>query len=203
MTGPFDDGPSGIFDHLDDPGAPAPSGDVLASVVHRGRRIRARRQGMFAATGAAAIAVAVVAGLGISHAVDASRSNDKLLTPAGTPTPFASVSAPARHHPSPGVAVVVPGAGPATSAASPSASPSTGCEEPTPSSSPSPFVNGPIAQSSVPPLFPTATPQPCPSAAPSESPSPSSSESPSPGPSPTGEQTSSPGVPVPSEPATQ
>ena len=197
MTGPYDGDPSGVFDHLDDPGAPAPSSDVLASVVHRGRRIRARRQGVFAATGAVAVTAAVLAGLGISHAVDAGRGNDTVV-PAGTPTPFASVSAPARHSPEPGVAVVVPGAGPATSAASPSASAGP-CDSPSPSTTPGAIINGPLVQSSVPPLLPTSSPGPCATGSPS--PSPSASESPSPEPSTTGEPTSSPAVPVPSQPA--
>ena len=100
MTDPFGDGPSGIFDHLDDPGAPTPDADVLSSVVHRGRRIRARRQGAFAITGAAAVTAAVFGGLGISHAFNADRANDRVVTPAvsGTPTASASAKASHRHH---------------------------------------------------------------------------------------------------------
>ncbi|HEX4654498.1 MAG TPA: hypothetical protein VH274_02020 [Mycobacteriales bacterium] len=199
MTGPSDDGPSGIFDHLDDAAAPAPGRDVLTSVVHRGRRIRARRQGAFALTGAAAVTAAVLGGLGISHAVDAGRGHDTVIIPAVTPTPAASASGRATHHHEPGVAVLVPGAGPATGAASPSASAAPPCGEP--SASPSPVLVGPIVQSSVPPLFPTASPDPCASGSPT--PSPSGTTSPTPEPSTTGEPTSSPGVPVPSEPATR
>lgn len=179
MTGPDDFGPSGIFDHLDDPGAPAPNQDVLASVVHRGRRIRARRQGIIATSGAAAVAVAVIGGLGISHAVSSGR--DSVFIPADTPTPSVSTSAsPHRGH-SPGVAVVVPHGRPASSPASPTLPPSPEpCATAVPTSSPSPLVNGPISEPSVPPLVPTATPEPCVSETPTPSPSPSETASPEP-----------------------
>ena len=206
MTGPTDDGPTGFFDHLDDSAPPTPNRDVLDSVVHRGRRIRARRQGVFAASGAAAVAVAVIGGLGISHAVNAS-GHDRVLTPAGTPTPTLSASPQSSHHRGPGTTIIVPGAGPATSPSAPTTVPSSGpCgEEPAaePSDSPPPpiDVEGPVAQSSVPPLVPTtASPEPCPSESPSESPSPAPSESPSPETSETPEPSQSPGVSVPSEP---
>jgi hypothetical protein len=203
MTGPYDDGPSGIFDHLDDPGAPAPNADVLASVVHRGRRIRARRQGAFAVTGAVAITVAVVAGLGISHAVNASRGHDTLV-PAGTPTPVPSVSAHLKRHQEPGTSVLVPGAGPATGAASPSVTPSpVPCGTASPSDTTGSIIRGPFPQSSVPPLVPTAAPEPCASESPSPSPSPTPSETASPEPSATGEPSSSPGAQAPSEPPTR
>jgi len=189
MTGPDDSGPSGIFDHLDDPGAPAPSQDLLAAVVHRGRRIRARRQGAIAMSGAAAITAAVIAGLGLSHAVNADR--DSIFTPANTPTPSFSASAgPHRSH-SPGVAVVVPHGRPASSPASPSLPPSPEpCDSMFATATPSPLVNGPIVESSVPPLLPTSSPPACTSDSPSPSPTPS--ETASPEPTTTGEPTSSP-----------
>jgi len=191
MTGPFDDGPSGLFDHLDDPGAPAPNADVLSSVVHRGRRLRARRQGMFAATGAAAVTAAVIAGLGISHAVNANRSNDKVLPPAASGTPSASASAKSGHHHHSGDSVLVPqGPGPASPIASippPTPTPSTPpCEEP--SANPTPTPGGIL----VPPLVPTASPEPgCGSPSPSESPSPTESPAPSESETPTPTPTSS------------
>lgn len=189
MTGPNDFGPSGIFDHLDDPGAPAPSQDTLAAVVHRGRRIRARRQGAIAMSGAAAITAAVIGGLGLSHAVNADR--DSIFTPANTPTPSFSASAgPHRSH-SPGGTLVVPHGRPASSPASPTFPPSPEpCATAVPTSSPSPLINGPIAESSVPPLLPTATPESCISETPSATPSPS--ETASPEPTTTGEPSSSP-----------
>jgi hypothetical protein len=205
MTGPYDDGPTGFFDHLDDAAPPAPGREVLDTVVHRGRRIRARRQGMFAASGAAAVAVAVLGGLGISHAVNA--GSDRVVTPANTPTPSLSASPQGSHHRRPGDAVLVPRAGQTPNAPSPSTVPSAGpCGEPQPtpqpSQSPPPIdVGGPVAQSSFPPIVPSASAEPCPSESPSESPSPSESQSPSPEETPTEEPTSSPGVPFPSEPA--
>ena len=200
MTGPYDDGPSGIFDHLDDPGASAPSQETLAAVVHRGRRIRARRQGAIAMSGAAAVTAAVLGGLGLAHSVNAS-GHDSITTPANSGTPTLSPSASARQRP-PGGSVVVPHGRPASSPASPTLPPSAQpCATDLPTTSPSPLLDGPIAESSVPPLVPTASPEPCPSESPSESPSPSESESPSPEESPTEEPTSSPGVPFPSAPA--
>ena len=206
MTGPYDDGPTGFFDHLDDAAPPAPGREVLDSVVHRGRRIRARRQTTFAASGAAAVAVAVIGGLGISHAVNADRSHDKLV-PANSPTPTLSATPSEKSSRQPGDAVLVPRAGQTPTAPSPSTEPTTvPCGEPQPtpqpSQSPPPIdVGGPVAQSSFPPIVPSATPEPCPSESPSSSPSPSESESPSPDESPTEEPTESPGVPFPAEPA--
>ena len=206
MTGPYDDGPTGFFDHLDDAAPPAPGREVLDTVVHRGRRIRARRQGMFAASGAAAVAVAVIGGLGISHAVNAGGS-DRVVTPATSITPTVSASPGDKHHRQPGDAVLVPRAGQTPNAPTPSPTPSAACGEepqptPQPSQSPPPIdVGGPVAQSSFPPIVPSASAEPCPSESPSESPSPSESESPSPEESPTEEPSSSPGVPFPSEPA--
>ena len=179
MTGPFDDGPSGIFDHLDDPGAPTPSAEVLSSVVHRGRRIRARRQSAFAITGVAAVIAAVFGGLGISHAFNADRINDKVLTPAGTATPTVSASAKSGRHHHNGNEPLVP-QGPAQGSPIASVPPPT----PTPSgepcqeqsASPAPTPDGIF----VPPLVPTASPEPvCGTPSPSESPSPSDSPVPS------------------------
>jgi hypothetical protein len=180
MTGPNDFGPSGIFDHLDDPGAPAPSQDVLSAVVHRGRRIRARRQGTIAMSGAAAVTAAVFGGLGISHAVNAG-PNDSVLPPANSATPSFSATAGAPDRHSPGVSVVVPHGQPASSPASPTLPPSPQpCGTAVPTSSPSPLDNGPIVESSVPPLVPSATPEPCLSETPSPTPSPTETASPEP-----------------------
>jgi hypothetical protein len=192
MTGPDDDGPTGIFDHLDDPGAPTPRQEMLTAVVHRGRRMRARRQSAIAMSGAAAVTAAVLGGLGIAHAVNAG-GQDRLLntTPANSSTPTVSASTGAgRHHSSDGVAIVAPHGRPASSPASPTMPPSPGpCGTPVPSSSPSPLVNGPIVESSVPPLLPTASPEPCASESPgpSESPTPGESSTPTPSETPTTE----------------
>jgi hypothetical protein len=182
MTGPYDDGPTGIFDHLDDPGAPTPSQEMLTAVVHRGRRIRARRQSTIAMSGAAAVTAAVLGGLGISHAVNAG-DQDRLLTPANTPTPSVSASAGAgRPHRSPGIAIVAPHGLPASIPASPTLPPSPPpCGAVAPSSS-SPLANGPIVESSVPPLLPAESPEPCASESPGPSESPAPSESPTPTP---------------------
>jgi hypothetical protein len=192
MTGSFDDGPSGIFDHLDDPGAPTPSADVLSSVVHRGARLRARRQSLFAATGAAAVTAAVFGGLGISHGLNAQSNHDRLVSPATSGTPSASASAKSGHHHHSGDAVLVPkgptAGSPIASAPPPSPTPSAPppCEEP--SASPTPTPGGII----VPPLVPTwspapvcGTPSPTPSESPNPSDSPTQSDSATPTPSPT------------------
>ena len=179
MTGPFDDGPSGIFDHLDDSGAPTPSAEVLSSVVHRGRRIRARRQSAFALTGVAAVTAAVFGGLGISHAFNADRINDKVVTPAGTATPTVSASAKSGRHHHSGDAVLVPQgptqASPLVSEPPPTPTPTAApCEEP--SSSPTTTPDGIL----VPQLVPTASPEPvCGTPSPTESPSPTDSPVPS------------------------
>src|SRR4051794_32848725 len=149
MTGPYDDGPTGIFDHLDDPGAPTPSQEMLTAVVHRGRRMRARRQSAIAMSGAAAVTAAVLGGLGISHAVNAGPSDKLLPANSATPSFSASATAPRGSH-TPGVSVVVPHGRPASSPASPTMPPSAEpCGTPVPSSSP--LVDGPIVESSVPP----------------------------------------------------
>jgi hypothetical protein len=198
VTGPYDDGPSGIFDHLDDPGAAAPGEDMLAAVVHRGRRIRARRQGSIAMSGAAALTAAVLGALGLAHAVNAGGHDS--LSPANSATPTVSGSASATPRPhQPGVAVVAPHDRPASGPASPTMPPTPApCGTPEPTSSPQPPADGPIVQASVPPLVPTASPDPCTSGSPSPSPSPS--ESASPEPTMTSEPSSSP-TPEQSDPA--
>lgn len=181
MTDPTDPGPSGVFDHLDDPAAPTPGGDVLSAVVHRGRRIRARRQGMFAAAGAAAVTATVLGGLGLSHAVNAAR--DSVVTPTQQLTPEPSVSAALPRHHRPGLSVLVPGAGPITGSHRPTPAPSASsgeCGAPAQTQSPSPLPSGPIVQPVVPPLLPTASPVACPSESPSPAESPSPSQTPSP-----------------------
>lgn len=179
MTDPDEFGPSGIFHHLDDPGAPTPSQDVLSAVVHRGRRIRARRQGTIAMSGAAAVAAAVIGGLGISHAVNAG-PNDRVV-PADSPTPSASVTAGTHHKKSPGVSVVVPHGQPASSPASPTMPPTpVPCDSLVATASPAPLVTDPIVQSSVPPLLPTPSPPACTTDSPSPSPTPSDTASPEP-----------------------
>ena len=195
MTGPYDDGASGIFDHLDDPAGAAPSRDVLEAVVHRGRRLRARRQGAIAMSGAAAVAAAVLGGLGIANSVNAGGHDSLSPADSGSPSVTASATASPRHHGQGGVAIVAPHGRPASRAASPTLPPTSGpCATATPAPSTSPLVDGPIAESSVPPLFPTATPDPCAvpeSPSPSESPTPTDSATPTP----TGTPTTDPSQP--------
>lgn len=179
MTGPYDDGPSGIFDHLDDPGAPTPSQEALTAVVHRGRRIRARRQSTIAVSGVAAVTAAVLGGLGLSHSVGANH-NDTVV-PAHSSTPSASASAGGHRGESPGVSVVVPHDQPGSPPASPTPPPNPEpCGSPLPTSSPSPLPSGPIVEGSVPPLLPTESPQPCSTESPSPSPTPTETASPEP-----------------------
>lgn len=209
MTGPYDDGddPTGLFDHLDDPAAPTPGREVLTSVVHRGRRLRARRQSALALTGAAGVALAVLGGLGLSHEVDAGRGRDSVITPAQTPTPFASVSVPAHPHRPTGVAVIVPGAGPARGRTThPAAPPAPGCagtgsgpgSAPASSSPPGPTPEPSAGGTGVEPSpEPTTSAVPCPTASPSGEPT----DLPSPSPSGTPAATDSPS-PEPSQSAT-
>jgi hypothetical protein len=179
MTDP-DDGASGIFDHLDDPGGSTPSRETLAAVVHRGRRIRARRQGAIAMSGAAAVTAAVLGGLGLAHTVDAGGHDS--LSPAGSATP--GVTAPASagpHHRRSGVAIVAPHGRPASNAGSPTPPRTpTSCVTAVPTSSPSPSADDPVLQASVPPLLPPPSPEPCASESPSPTESPSESASPEP-----------------------
>src|SRR4051795_11813387 len=105
MTG---DESSSFFDHLDDPAPPAAGRDTLDSVVHRGRQIRTRRQGMFAAGSVAAVTAAVIGGLGISHAVSANGPHDSVAPPLHSATASPSESPKHKHG---GGAVVVPGGG--------------------------------------------------------------------------------------------
>jgi hypothetical protein len=191
MTGPYDDDPTGMFDHLDDAAPPGATGETLAAVSRRGRRIRARRQSAFAVTGAAAVTAAVFAGLGVSHAVNAEHGHDRLLSPAGTATPNPTASGHSGGHRQPGVAVVGPRGAPAPTTVAtppPTPSPASPCDQPNPSASPSPTAGGVILP--APPFVTTASPAPvCASPSPSQSPSPSespsSSESSTPTPSPT------------------
>lgn len=179
-------GPTGFFDHLDDPAPPTPARATLDSVMHRGRRLRARRHAIVGASSAAAVTVLVLGGLGLSRAITADRSHDKLVTPLSSTTPSPSLSA-GGHKPGSGgngPAVVGPRAGGHRPSSSPSpASPSPGpCDVPSESPSPAPPADagGPLPEPTLPPLVPTPTATPCPSESPSESPSPSASPTESP-----------------------
>lgn len=161
MTGDEEFG--GVFGHLDDPTAPAPTADTLGSVVQRGRHIRARRRSLFAASGAAAALVVVVGGIGVSRALDASADHDSVIpavTGSATPDPTRT---PRKHASGDDADVVSPAAlpdaglhRPGGKATSPAPAP---CDSPDPSLSPAASLTDvdPLASPSEPAVAPSPT----------------------------------------------
>ena len=183
----------GFFDHLDDPGWPSPGSDRLDAVVRRGRHLRARRRSAWAASATAGVALAVVGGLGISHAINATGPDDRVFQPAGpSGSASATASGPRHHHRGGGNQVLLPG-GSAAPGAQPSGFASTPAAAPSPTGS-CPPVTGespasePLPGATLPPLAPSPTPTCEPAATPSAPPS----ETGSPAPTDTAEPTSSP-----------
>ena len=184
----------GFFDHLDDPSWPAPGNDRLDAVVRRGRHLRARRRSAWAASAAAGVTLAVVGGLGISHAINATGPDDRVFQPAG---PSGSASAPGtghrRHHQGGGNQVLLPGGSPAPGSR-PAGIASTPAAAPSPTGNCPPVTTGespasePLPGASLPSLAPSPTPTCEPAASPSATPS----ETGSPAPTDTAEPTSSP-----------
>ena len=193
-----------LFQGLDDPSPPTPSGEMLEHAVSRGRTIRRRRHavtlvaaaGVLAAVGGVAVALNAQSGISGLH--------DNLVPAnSGSPTPGQSAGA-TKHHPQLAGEPTInaggyPGAGghhpgkPVTSpclvespSPAPSASPADSAS-PSPTDSPaaaaSPTTDATVAPTPTATSSPTPCTSPSASAAPSETPSAQPSDTPTASPS--------------------
>ena len=88
----------GFFDHLDDPSGNAPHADSLPAVMRRGRQLRARRRATWTASAAAGVTVAVIGGLGVSHALNSAGGPNDSVQPIDNGPSATATATPGKHH---------------------------------------------------------------------------------------------------------